>query len=203
MKRLKVSSLALLVLLFATFGAREARADSIIPELFGVFPTGGGDFTWVYEVTLTDDERLDSASPWPHFFTIYDFAGFIPGSQASTNPDWTPSSANVGPTGFGTLPADDPTIPNITWTWTPAVVPQTVVGPISLGLFSADSIFGLVALDNFTGQATKHAPGTPADGTITGNIGFVEVPFGQVPEPASLFLMGAGLLAVARFRRRT
>lgn len=186
-----------------------AASADMVPELVSVTPSliNPGAWTWVYGVSLSPSERLDTASPWDQFFTIFDFAGFIPGSQSSTNPDFIGGSALVGPNAdlVGPPPGDNPAIDNIFWTWTPAVVPSTVVGPIpfppGLGLFSADSIFNTPVLDFYETQGTKHTPLIPLeDGTQQGNIGSVSVPL--IPEPATALLIGSGLLLVACLGRR-
>ncbi|MGH9614180.1 MAG: PEP-CTERM sorting domain-containing protein [Bryobacteraceae bacterium] len=187
----------------------SARAD-ILPSFQTVTPStlNPGDFTWVYTVTLTDDSRLDTASPWSELFTIFDFAGFVAGSQQSSNPDFTPSSALTGPDAFRTSPADDPGIPNITWTWTPSVTPSRVTGPIFLGVFSADSIFNQETLAAFDGQSTKNVPippGNKEDGTELGNIGSTTVPMpttSTIPEPSTMLLLAGGLLGLALIGRQ-
>ncbi len=202
---LKVTAL----LVGGLFAVSSARAD-ILPSFQTVTPSSlnPGDFTWVYTVTLTDDSRLDTASSWQEFFTIFDFSGFVAGSQQSSNPDFTPSSALTGPNAFNTMAPDDPGIPNITWTWTPSVRPSTVTGPLFLGVFSADSIFDQETLAAFSGQSTKNVPfppGNKENGTELGNIGSTTVPMpttSTIPEPSTMLLLAGGLLGLALIGRQ-
>src|SRR6266849_3357610 len=111
-----------------------AHAD-IIPHLISVTPDGP-NFRWTYEADLTNDERLDLTKN-PAFFTIYDFAGLVPGTNMQPV-DWTFSSALLGVTPPKTVPDDNAGVPNLTWTYTGGIVGP---GPLLLGDFSADSIY--------------------------------------------------------------
>jgi hypothetical protein len=166
--------------------------------------TNPGAWTHIYTAELSASERLDDSGVWDHFFVIYDFAGYIGGSILSSNPDFMASTAMVGPYADDlgapiVPPTDDPGIPNLVFTWTGA----GVVGggaPVLLGVFQADSIYFNTVLDRYQGQATKHNPLAPMeDGTRTGNTGQVLVP--QIPEPASMALVGSALIYLAMLRR--
>ena len=164
-----------------------ARAD-IIPEVSTVTPNGS-NFTWTYTAALTNDETLQSGN----FFTIYDFAGFVSGTNFQPA-NWVFSSANVGVTPPRVTPTDNPNIPNLTFTYTG---PNVGPGPVDLGLFGADSTFSKATLGNFAAETVK------AD-----NMGQVEVsarPAGVIPEPSSLVLLLPGLVPLGvllRKRRR-
>jgi hypothetical protein len=68
-----------------------ARAG-LLPVQVTVTPEAG-DFRWTYAITLPTDAQLQAGN----YFTIYDFAGFIPGTGVS--PDgWTLATSNVGQT---------------------------------------------------------------------------------------------------------
>src|SRR5215467_4991710 len=84
-----------------------ARAD-IIPQLSTVTPSGS-NFTWTYSASLTNDETLQNGN----FFTIYDFAGFVSGTNFQPA-NWVFSSAMTGKTPAKVTPTDDPNIPNLT-----------------------------------------------------------------------------------------
>ncbi len=114
--------------------ALAARAD-IIPSITtatDITPAGAVNFNWNYSATLTQDENVLRHD----FFTIYDFAGYVPGGN--TQPaGWTFSAALIGTTPGKVTPIDNPNLFNLTWTYTGS----TLTGPQSLGMF-----FGNVAV---------------------------------------------------------
>jgi hypothetical protein len=186
----------LLGLFAAAILAPGTRAD-IIPSITtatDVTPVGGGNFSWNYSATLTQDENVMGHD----FFTIYDFAGYVPGGN--TQPaGWTFSAALIGITPGKVTPTDNPHLFNLTWTYTGS----TQVGPEALGIFSAVSHTNLAKSGEFASEATKNS-GDLA-GTKVDNIGNVAVP---IPEMSALMPMigvvGFGVigLALSCLRRR-
>ena len=172
-----------------------ARAD-IIPEVSTVTPNGS-NFTWTYSASLTNDETLQSGN----FFTIYDFAGYVSGTNFQPA-NWVFSSANVGVTPSRVTPTDNPSIPNLTWTYTG---PNVGPGPVDLGLFGADSTFSNTKIGDFAAEAIKYAPGKPGNGLPVDNVGSVGVPTGHVsviPEASSLLLLLPGLAPLGLLLKR-
>ena len=178
--------------LFA-LGAGAARAD-IIPSISTV-TANGSNFTWSYDAQLTNDETLQSGN----FFTIYDFAGYVPGTNFQPS-GWVFSSANVGKTPSRVSPTDNPNIPNLTWTYNGSTIGP---GPIDLGFFGADSKYNTQTLGMFAAEAIKYAPGRPGNGKPVDNVGSEAVPASAIPETNSLTLLIPGLapLGVALRRR--
>ena len=182
-----------------------ATAD-VIPTWQSVTPAGGGLFTWTYDVNLTLDQKLigglsgslpASVSPgnttYAGFFTIYDFSGF---NGVTTAPaGWVFMSQNTGITPSDVLPNDSGSIANLTWAYTGTA---TLTGPQDLGLFTAQSIYGLTTPGGFTARAFRSTGDNV--GTVVDNIGSTTVP--NVPEPATMALIGAGLLGLGLLRRR-
>ena len=81
----------LLVLAAASALSLAARAD-IIPSLSSI--TGSSpNFTWNYSANVTVDETINRGD----FFTIYDFFGWVPGSQVAPSALWnnTTNATNV------------------------------------------------------------------------------------------------------------
>lgn len=172
-----------------------ARAD-IIPNLSTVTPNGS-NFTWTYTAALTNDETLQSGN----FFTIYDFAGYVSGTNFQPA-NWVFSSANVGVTPSRVTPTDNPSIPNLTWTYTG---PNVGPGPVDLGLFGADSTFSNAKLGDFAAEAIKYAPGKPGDGKPVDNVGSTGVPTAHmsvIPEASSLLLLLPGLAPLGLLLKR-
>lgn len=166
-----------------------ARAD-IIPTLSSV--TGSSpNFTWNYSANVTVDETINTGD----FFTIYDFGSIAPGSNTQPT-GWTFSQALVGPTAALTSPTDNPSILNLTWTYTGTT---PIVGSAALGIFSVITSTDQLKVGQFTAEATRNSG--PNAGTKVDNIGSVSVP---VPEPSALFpiLSLCAAIGVDRFFRR-
>src|SRR5262245_39388159 len=133
----RTARLALAALALAAALAPQARA--------GLLPTApsivadGGDFRWTYKINVPGYNQIRSGD----YFTIYDFAGYTPAAAATSPSGWTLSSSNTGVTDPLVNTTDDPTIPNLTWTYTgptisPGITAMTLTG------FSAVSHFSTV-----------------------------------------------------------
>jgi hypothetical protein len=166
-------------------GMLIARGD-IIPTLSSV--TGSSPtFTWNYSANVTVDQTVNPGD----FFTIYDFGSIAPGSNTQPT-GWTFSQALLGPTAALTSPTDNPSIMNLTWTYTGTT---PIPGSAALGMFSVITSTDQLKDGQFTAQATRS--GGPSAGTTVSNIGTVSVP---VPESSSLLPI-FGVCAVAVFSR--
>lgn len=175
------------------FGVGTAPAG-LLPTLVTV-NSDGSNFRWSYAIVLPTDSELRNGD----YFSIYDFAGFVSGSDVAPS-GWSFSTANVGPVPPGVLPTDDAAKPNLTWTYTG---PTLNVGQIGLGNFMATSSYQDRAESFFTARTHR-----ASDGKRDTNITYTDVPVPggggvNVPEPATLLMAGVGLAvaAVGRWRK--
>ena len=189
---------ALFVALIGLVAAVSLRAD-IIPSFAGTSPGTGTNTVWNYTINITSDQQVTTGD----FFTIYDFGPFIAGSNVQPS-NWTLSSSLVTAPPAGINPPDNPSLANLTWTYTGTA---TIPTGTSLGMFSVTiatpQFQELPSTKNgyFAATATR-ATGSNA-GTKVNNVGQLPVPV-PVPEPATLSLLAlAGVGSALRaFRRR-
>jgi hypothetical protein len=185
--------------LIACLAAVAAVRGDIIPVFTGTSPSATNT-VWGYQIDITSNQQVTTGD----FFTIYDFGPFISGSNVQPS-GWTFSSSLLTTPPSGVNPPDDPTLLNLTWTYTGATTIPTnsTVGPFSVTV--AGTQFQEAPPTRaayFAAQATR-ATGDGA-GTKINNVGQVPVPT-AIPEPTTLSLLalgGAGAVARALRRRR-
>jgi hypothetical protein len=148
-------------------GATSAQAN-LTPFQNSV--TGSiGNWTWTYHVELDNAQQLDSTgaipgavsgsmgvltSQYKDFITLFDFAGFIPGSNFQPA-NWLFQSLNVGSTPGDVNIVDNPNLPNLTWVYTGPLLTGPVSENNGLGC-PFRSIGGIVRVANLV----KRIPGT-------------------------------------------
>ena len=149
MRTLRLLPLLTLTILFSVSAAHANTITvSPTPVIAGV-----GPYNWFYGVTLEGDSQINTGD----FFTIFDFEGYISGTQQTTAAGWTGTSSLIGtcpaqdPFPALCAVADDPAVPNLTWTRTGGVIlgPGANNPALVLGIFSAQSIFNEVGFASF------------------------------------------------------
>ena len=183
----------------AVVGLAGAAHANILASLTSGPTVDGSNFDYNYAINVSADERLDptataSNNPAGTFFTVYDVQGFISASTSASG--WSESATFLGVTPTTQNPPDSPTLMNVTFTYTGAVV----AGYINIPGFQIISSFdGLY--DGFSSaQATKNAG--DQNGQSDWNTNPLTVPGSSVPEPASLGILGVGS-ALLLLRRKS
>jgi PEP-CTERM motif len=189
----KILGLGLIGLVAVT---AAARAD-IIPTFIGTSSTGdpfNPNTVWSYNIDITSRQNAVTGD----FFTIYDFGSFLAGSVTQPT-GWTLTSTYLGTTPAQTIPNDDPSLLNLTWTYSGPTISGNSpegkgIGPFSVTVFGSPT---LPRISNFAAQGTLAAG--PNAGSKLANVGDIRVPT-PVPEPSTFTLVGlsCGLALIGR-----
>jgi hypothetical protein len=213
-----IATLALITLL-----ASGLANAALIPVLIsGPTPVPStSDFTYDYRVDLLPDESLNptatmgvtcpgpgstlvQCNPAGPFVTIYDVPDFVSASVSSPGWSATVQTTGVTPSTINGGTFDDPTLVNVTFSYTGPEVDANGT-KISFTGFDIVSTAGGTSPGNFSYQATKNT-GSEAGDTDQGD-GPVTVPGSgsgiqaTTPEPASMALWGSGLVLLGLGRR--
>jgi len=180
-----------MVAMLAGLTAAPANAGSILINPLSVVDNVT-HWTYTYSVDLTAFSQITSGTPAQ--FTLLDAEGYIPGS-ATVLADWVFSSLNSGPIPPNVSPSDHPGVPNLTWTYTGALM----TGPLHIGDVAFNSIYGPGGLGEYVGRDRSSS----GNNLPQSNYGQIDYSYPtSVPEPGTYALMGLGLTAIAMIGRR-
>jgi len=200
------------VVLWADTG--QARSE-ILLTLAGGAPTnnGNGTFTYTYNAFLTGGFELDmngGGGNTANLFTLYDIAGYVPGSATSSATGFSQAGVSeqlLGVTPPATAPPDSATVANVTFRYTSPTETDNAIGSpdLLLGTVSIVSTVGNVGGANlfYAAAAQKNTPGSPADESLANDVSLVAGPV-AIPGPPAfvMFSSGLSLLGAAFMRRR-
>ena len=180
--------------------AAQSASAAFMPTFVNITPSGS-NFSFNYTLNFSTTApagvapRLDAGG----FVTIYDIPGLV---TATPGAGFTLTTQMVGTTAPLTVPADDPALPNLTFTYTgPSITADT-----SFSGFSIISTFGFSGSDNYTSIFRN-----VSNSTNSSEVGFVLVPSasptggpgGNVPDGgSSAVLLGSALIGLAALRRK-
>lgn len=187
-------------LAFATIAAvstQTAKAD-IITSLASQ-SSSGGMYNYTFSVLLTGDEEVSPSLGYAQFGTLYDLStssvswSNVTGLLAT---DFSFNSAATNTSAYLTSAPDSASSWNLRYTYTGSA---TLAGPQMLGDFTISLPTQLPSMIFYDGEAGK-STGTP--GNETGNVGSINIPStAGAPEPATILLLGGGLLGIGFVRR--
>jgi len=190
---MRIVQMAALAGLMSIFAATSSTQAAMIPLLSGLPTANGANFNWTYDVTIGPDIRVKTGD----FFTIYDFGAVLGHTQPA---GWTFTSTLLGTTPVLILPTDDPTLSNVTFTYTGL---SPIVGSADLGNFVLTiPSNSLNAQMPYGAQATRN--GGTQDGRFASDYGTLVGPAdvsGAPPFPEPTSLAACGLAGLALLRR--
>jgi hypothetical protein len=190
-------------LLAAFLMSMGLTSASIIATLDGAAPTfiSPGVWQWTYTANVSMDEELNTSaigSPVGTFFTIYDINGLLTTPAVSAPAGWTDTIQLMGLTPSALSITDSGTVENVTFMYTGTTAP----GSFAVDGFKIFSSSNNVITGETSYQATKlDASGAPLAGQDAG-FDPVLTPGVATPEPASMMLIGSGLIGIALFGRK-
>ena len=196
---IKGLSVALAVCAFSAVltSSRPASADIIVTYVSTV--AEGGNFRWTYNAQLGAGTTLGQFS----YFTIYDFFGYVTGSQTHTTPvSWSNTTNAAGQLLLGVNPISPVNPPildtnkanNLSWQFVAAPI-TAGLSNVNLGTFTALSSIGTVGTGIYGWQLRN----SNVNLQTSGNNFSVATP---TPEPLTLALYGVGLVGVITVYRR-
>lgn len=195
MKLLQRTTVALAAVAAISAAPQVAKADILPGSTSPVVTFVAGQWVYTYDVFLSNTQNLQTGD----YFIIYDFGPATSVNFSGLVGTWTMAANPNTPAGAPVIPNNNPSITDYLFTYTGAGIAGSSTLSTPLGqviLTTGNGPSATAVQNNWVGRGTDQITNLK-NGNITNTVAPV-----LTPEPASMVLMGTGMLGLVGFVRR-